>query len=49
MKISIISPCYNEENTIEKIIDKILNQSQFDKEIVIDDYSTDNTRRYLKN
>lgn len=49
MKISIIIPCYNEENTIEKIIDKILNQSQFDKEIiVIDDYSTDNTRKILK-
>ena len=48
-ELSIIIPCYNEENTIEKIIDKILNQSQFDKEIiVIDDYSTDNTRKILK-
>ena len=50
MKISIIIPCYNEINTIEKIIDKILLQESFDKEIiVIDDNSTDGTRDLLKN
>jgi glycosyltransferase involved in cell wall biosynthesis len=49
MKISIIIPCYNEINTIEKIIDKILLQEDFDKEIiVIDDNSTDGTRDLLK-
>ena len=49
MKISIIIPCYNEINTIEKIIDKILLQEAFDKEIiVIDDNSTDGTRDLLK-
>ena len=49
MKISIIIPCYNEVNTIEKIIDKILLQEKFDKEIiVIDDNSTDGTRDLLK-
>ena len=49
MKISIIIPCYNEINTIEKIIDKILLQESFDKEIiVIDDNSTDGTRDLLK-
>lgn len=48
MKISIIIPCFNEENTIEKIIDKILDQNQLDKEIiVIDDNSSDNTRKIL--
>tara|TARA_A100000164_G_C21868885_1_gene754060 strand:- start:342 stop:1028 length:687 start_codon:yes stop_codon:yes gene_type:complete len=50
MKISIIIPCYNEINTIEKIIDKILLQETFDKEIiVIDDNSTDGTKDLLKN
>ena len=49
MKISIIIPCYNEINTIEKIIDKILLQEAFDKEIiVIDDNSTDGTRDLLE-
>ena len=50
MKISIIIPCYNEINTIEKIIDKILLQEAFDKEIiVIDDNSTDGSKDLLKN
>ena len=50
MKISVIIPCYNEQNTIEKILDKILKQKQFDKElIVIDDWSSDNTRQILDN
>ena len=50
MKISIIIPCYNEINTIEKIIDKILLQEKFDKEIiVIDDYSNDGTTNLLEN
>ena len=49
MKISIIIPCYNEINTIEKIIDKILLQETFDKEIIIiDDNSTDGTRDLLE-
>ncbi len=47
-KISIIIPCYNEENTIKKVIDKVDNFSKFDKEIiVIDDCSTDNSRNII--
>jgi len=49
MKISIIIPCFNEVNTIEKIIDKILLQKKFDKEIIIvDDNSTDGSTNLLK-
>lgn len=49
MKVSIIIPCYNEKNTIEKIIDKILLETQFEKEIiVIDDKSSDGTGELLK-
>lgn len=50
MKISIIIPCYNESKTIAKVINRILEQKLYDKEIiVIDDYSTDGTRDILKN
>ena len=49
MKISIIIPCFNEINTVEKIIDKIIQQNLEDHEIIIiDDNSTDGTRKILK-
>jgi glycosyltransferase involved in cell wall biosynthesis len=50
MKISIIIPCYNESKTIKEIINRILKDKLYNKEIiVIDDYSTDGTRDILKN
>ena len=52
MKVSIIIPCYNEEQTLEKIIEKILNCKDINikKEIiVIDDFSTDKSTQILKN
>ena len=50
MKLSIIIPCYNEDSTIEKIIEKINLQTDIDKEIiVVDDCSTDKTRLILEN
>ena len=51
MKLSIIIPCYNEENTIEKIIDKVLEATKdIDKElIVVDDFSKDKTRSIIEN
>jgi len=49
MKISIIIPCYNEEKTIELIVDKILNIENLEKEIIIvDDYSLDSSRDIIK-
>ncbi len=49
MKISIIIPCFNEVDTIEKIVEKIKSQQQYDKEIIIiDDFSTDGTREVIK-
>ncbi|MGD9971478.1 MAG: glycosyltransferase family 2 protein [Desulfatirhabdiaceae bacterium] len=49
MKISIVIPCYNEINTIEKIIDKVCTIAlPHDREIiVVDDCSTDGTRKFL--
>ena len=49
MKISIIIPCYNEYKTINSILDKVTNLSDFKKEIIIvDDFSTDGTKEVLQ-
>ena len=49
MKISIIIPCYNEENTIKFIIEKVLKFNLYEKEIlVIDDCSTDRSGEIIK-
>ena len=48
MKLSVIIPCYNEESTIQTILQAVLNSPYPDKEIIIvDDYSTDGTRKIL--
>ena len=52
LKLSVIIPVYNEENTIKRIIDKVkkVKLSGIKKEIIIvDDFSSDNTRNILKN
>ena len=50
MKISILIPCYNEANTIKDLLIKVNNQKKIDKEIIIiDDSSTDETKKILKN
>ena len=53
-KLSIIIPCYNEKNTIEKILKKIdlslINYGFLNYEIlVVDDFSNDGTKEVLKN
>jgi len=49
MKLSIIIPCFNEQNTISLVIDKILSSYTGEKEIiVIDDCSNDKTSDILK-
>ena len=49
MKLSIIIPCYNEKQTIEKILNKIQKIVTYEKEIIIiDDFSNDGTREILK-
>ena len=50
MKLSIIIPCYNEERSIETVINKVLNQEYKNIEIiVVDDCSQDSTTDILKN
>ena len=50
MKLSIIVPCYNEIATIGQVVAKIRSLDQpLQREIVIvDDYSKDGTRDYIK-
>ena len=49
MKLSIIIPCYNEENTIKIIVEKVLKFNLYEKEIIIvDDCSIDNSRQIIK-
>ncbi|MBI5417879.1 glycosyltransferase family 2 protein [Candidatus Poribacteria bacterium] len=48
MKLSVIIPCYNEQNTIHQLLCKV-NAVPLDKEIiVVDDCSKDNTREVIK-
>jgi len=49
VKLSVIVPCYNEENTIRDIVDAIRHAPYPDKEIiVVDDCSSDGTREVLQ-
>tara|TARA_B100000886_G_scaffold326848_1_gene273712 strand:- start:450 stop:1151 length:702 start_codon:yes stop_codon:yes gene_type:complete len=49
-KISVIIPCFNEEETIEKLVNQVLIQDSLIHEIIIvDDKSTDNSRELIKN
>jgi glycosyltransferase involved in cell wall biosynthesis len=49
MKVSIVIPCYNEKNTIEKIVEAVRNAPLESKEIiVVDDGSQDGTQAMLK-
>lgn len=49
MLISVIIPCFNEINTIEKIVKKIIDLKNLNIEIIIiDDFSTDGTRQILE-
>ena len=48
--ITVLIPCYNEINTIEKLVYKILNLNNLRIEIIIiDNNSTDGTKDILKN
>ncbi|MDC1177927.1 glycosyltransferase family 2 protein [Candidatus Pelagibacter sp.] len=48
MKLSIIIPCYNEKNTIEKIVNQ-LNSLKIKKQIIlVDDKSNDGTTQLIK-
>ncbi len=49
MKLSVVIPCYNEQSTIEAVVEAVRSAPVDDVEIIIvDDGSTDGTRELLK-
>ena len=49
MKLSIIIPCFNEDKTIEQVVNKVLKFNTLEKEIlIIDDCSVDDSREIIK-
>ena len=49
MNISVIIPCYNEVNSIEQVVQSVIDVIGEEGEIVIvDDFSADGTREVLK-
>lgn len=47
--VSVVVPCYNCENFINKTVNSLLNQTILPKEIIlIDDNSSDNTIKVIK-
>jgi len=49
MNLSIIIPCYNELDTVEQVVQSVIDATGPDREIiVVDDCSTDGTRELLK-
>ena len=50
MNLSVIIPCYNEANSIEPVVQSVIDIIGNEGEIIIvDDFSTDGTREILKN
>jgi len=48
MKLSVIIPVYNEIHTIGEILSRVLDVDLLKEVIVVDDFSTDGTREFLK-
>ena len=49
MKLSVVIPCCNEKNTLKAVIEKVRLVPIDTEIIVVDDFSTDGTRKLLKN
>jgi len=49
MKISIVIPVFNEEKTIKTILEKVNSTGLADEIIIVDDGSTDGTKKILEN
>ena len=48
MKLTVLMPVYNEENTLSEIIDRVLKTKLVYELIIVNDGSQDNSREILK-
>jgi len=48
VSLSVIIPVYNEIDTIEKLLEKVKASPVVEEIIIVDDFSTDGSREYLK-
>lgn len=49
LRVSVVVPAYNEENTIANVIETLDSLTFIDDVVVVNDASTDNTRKILEN
>jgi len=47
-KVSVVIPVYNEKNTIEEILRRVLDATVRREVIIVDDCSSDGTRQFCK-
>jgi glycosyltransferase involved in cell wall biosynthesis len=45
--LSVVIPCFNEQKTIEKLLNQVLAQDLVQEVIIIDDFSTDNSSKII--
>jgi glycosyltransferase involved in cell wall biosynthesis len=48
MKLSVITPVYNERTTIEELLSRVIGENTEKEVIIVDDGSTDGTREFLQ-
>jgi glycosyltransferase involved in cell wall biosynthesis len=46
--LTVVVPCYNEEETIKQLITRVLEQDAVREVIIVNDASTDNSRKLIK-
>src|SRR5579871_3045955 len=48
LTVSVLIPCYNEVNTIEPVLERVLDVGLADEVLIVDDGSVDGTRERLR-
>lgn len=48
LKVTVTIPCFNEEKTIEEVVERVRSVNVVDEIVIVDDGSTDSTREILQ-